>query len=150
MLIDSLISCELDKHGLRTPYEFGVYSPMRNAMLYQKTGKYPQQLLTESFVYELYPTSAPMRYAEQLLLYFPNERRYLVSKLWDLVFISGILILHYHYELRSNHLYTIFRQKKLSEIKNDFVNNMTHEFKTPIATIGLACEALARLRCAKN
>jgi two-component system, OmpR family, phosphate regulon sensor histidine kinase PhoR len=141
ILIDSLISCELDKHGLRTPYEFGVYSPMRNAMLYQKTGKYPQQLLTESFVYELYPTSAPMRYAEQLLLYFPNERRYLVSKLWDLVFISGILILLIIMSFGAT-IYTIFRQKKLSEIRHDFVNNMTHEFKTPIATIGLACEAL--------
>lgn len=140
-LIDSLISCELNKHGLRTPYEFGVYSPMRNAMLFQKTGQYPQQLLSESFVYELYPTSAPMRYAEQLLLFFPHERRYLVSQLWDLVFISAILLIIIIMSFGAT-IYTIFRQKKLSEIKNDFVNNMTHEFKTPIATIGLACEAL--------
>lgn len=140
-LIDSLIAFELDRHGLRTTYEFGVYSPQRNAMLFQKTGHYPQQLLSESFVFELYPTSSTMRYADQLLLYFPNEKRFLVSQLWYLVFISAMLILIIIMSFGAT-IYTIFRQKKVSEIKNDFINNMTHEFKTPIATIGLACEAL--------
>lgn len=141
LVIDSLISCELEKHGLRTTYEFGIYSPMRNSMMYQKTGQYPQELLSESFVFEIYPTSAPMRYADQLLLYFPHERRFLVSQLWELVLISAILLLIIIMSFGAT-IYTIFRQKKLSEIKNDFINNMTHEFKTPVATIGLACEAL--------
>ncbi len=141
MLIDSLIAYELNRHGLRTSYEFGIYSPQRNSMLFQKTGKYPQQLLSDSFVFEIYPTSAPMRYADQVLLYFPFERRYLVGQLTYLVVISGILILIIIMSFGAT-IFTIFRQKKISEIKNDFINNMTHEFKTPIATIGLATEAL--------
>jgi len=82
-----------------------------------------------------------MRYADQLLLYFPNEKRFLVSQLWYLVVISAILLLIIIMSFGAT-IFTIFRQKKVSEIKNDFINNMTHEFKTPIATIGLACEAL--------
>lgn len=140
-LIDSIIERELVRQGIRTTYEFGIYNPRKNAMVYQKTGRFPQQLLSESFAYEMQHGGRPMRFADQLLLYFPNEKRFLVSQLWDLLLISGFLILIIIGGFGTT-IYTIFRQKKISEIKNDFVNNMTHEFKTPISTIGLACEAL--------
>jgi two-component system phosphate regulon sensor histidine kinase PhoR len=139
--IDSIIGTELRKHGINTLFEFGVFSPTRNAMVLQKTGRFPQQLLNQSFGYELYPSVSPLRYADRLLIYFPYEKRFLVGQLWDLlaisVFLMVIIILSF-----SATIFTIIRQKKLSEMKNDFVNNMTHEFKTPISTIGLACEAL--------
>jgi two-component system phosphate regulon sensor histidine kinase PhoR len=147
--IDSLIRTELKRHGINTTYEFGIYSPPRNAMLMQKSGRYPQQLLTEGFAFELYPTLASPRQAQQLLMYFPNEKRFLMSQLWDLLGISGLLILIIILSFSAT-IFTIIRQKKLSEMKSDFVNNMTHEFKTPIATIGLACEALRDRDVAKS
>ncbi len=147
--IDSLIRSELNRHGINTTYEFGIYSPPRNAMLVQKSGRYPQQLLTEGFAFELYPTLASQRQSQQLLMYFPNEKRFLMSQLWDLLGISGLLILIIILSFSAT-IFTIIRQKKLSEMKSDFVNNMTHEFKTPIATIGLACEALRDRDVAKS
>ena len=78
---------------------------------------------------------------EYLMLYFPKEKSFLLNQLWLMLFASATLIIIIIYSF-SYTIFTIFKQKKLSEIKNDFVNNMTHEIKTPIATISLACEVL--------
>ncbi len=139
--IDSMVRVELKRYGIDTGFELGIYSPTKNAMLFQKTGKFPQQLIDESFAFDLYPTISPVRFADKLLIYFPHEKRFLVRQLSELLFVSGSLILIIILAFASTIL-VIIRQKKLSEMKNDFVNNMTHEFKTPISTIALACEAL--------
>lgn len=139
--IDSLIQREFKQHGINTTYEFGIFSPENNAMLFQKTGRYPQKLLEEGFLFEIFPTVTFPRQPNQLLVFFPHEKRFLISQIWDLLSISGILILIIILSFLAT-IFTIIRQKKLSEMKNDFINNMTHEFKTPISTISLACEAL--------
>ncbi len=139
--IDSMVRLELKRYGIETVFELGIYSPTKNAMLFQKTGRYPQQLIDQSFAFDLYPTISPVRFSDKLLLYFPNEKRFLVRQLSSLLFVSGSFILIIILAFAST-IWVILRQKKLSEMKNDFVNNMTHEFKTPISTIALACEAL--------
>lgn len=139
--IDSLVRAELRRNGINTEYELGIFSPTRNALLFQKTGRYPQQLLEEAFVFDMYPTLTPSQYADKLLLFFPYEKRFLLSQLSDLFLLSGLFVVIIILAFSAT-IFTIFRQKQLSEMKNDFVNNMTHEFKTPISTIGLACEAL--------
>ncbi len=140
-LIDSLLRNELSRKGVDTDFEFGVYNPAYNRMLFQKTGRYPGELLNKSFVFTLYPGDFQID-PNYLMIYFPNEKRFLISQLWGLLLISLVLIfiIIFSFTLSIN---TIFRQKKLSEMKNDFINNMTHEFKTPVATISLACEALS-------
>jgi two-component system phosphate regulon sensor histidine kinase PhoR len=75
------------------------------------------------------------------MLHFPGQKNYLFSRSgWMLLislFLTMLLIWSFYYITRN-----IYRQKKLDEMKNDFINNMTHEFKTPVSTISLACEAL--------
>lgn len=76
-----------------------------------------------------------------LNLYFPHRKRYLLKQtgltIIPTIILTGLLIAIFAYAIM-----VIFRQKKLSMVKNDFINNMTHELKTPISTISLASQML--------
>ncbi len=138
--LDSLIKAELDRQGIKTAFEFGIYDPVYNTLLTEKTGKYSRELLESGFIFSLFPNDV-FRNPEILLVYFPNQKTYLLTRMNIMSGISAIFIL----VIISSFTYTIItiiRQKKLSLIKNDFINNMTHELKTPISTISLACQAL--------
>lgn len=77
----------------------------------------------------------------QLMVHFPEKSRVVWSSLWlnllGTILFAGIILSSFAYTI-----VVIFRQKKLGEMKNDFINNMTHEFKTPIATISLAADSI--------
>jgi two-component system, OmpR family, phosphate regulon sensor histidine kinase PhoR len=99
-----------------------------------------QQLVFEGLQARLFPSDIFGK-ENYLMIYFPNKKRYIFQQIWlpllsSLLFL-GIIIFCFIYAIK-----VIIRQKNLSEVKNDFINNMTHEFKTPIATVSLAVEAL--------
>jgi two-component system phosphate regulon sensor histidine kinase PhoR len=139
--LDSLILIELNIRGIDTRFEFGIYNPERDIFLLEKNPGMRKTLIEKGsaarlFVSDIYTSP------EYLLVYFPHEKLFLLTELWGMLLISIILIIVIVYSFTYT-ITTIFRQKKLSEMKNDFINNMTHEFKTPISTISLACEALS-------
>ena len=117
-------------------------------MIVDHSGKHSSQLLKNSFVFTLYPDRISSR-PDYLMIYFPYEIRYLLKQMASIILISLILIIIimmiFIYVIR-----LILRQGRLSEMKNDFINNMTHEIKTPISTISLACEALGEEDVKKN
>ncbi len=139
-LLDTLISTELSAKGISIEYEFAVYSPALNQIALEKTGKYHDQLLRKGYSFTLFPNNlfTPPDY---LYVYFPEKSRFILFQMWGMLAVSLALVLviiaAFIYSIT-----TIIRQKKLSEMKNDFINNMTHEFKTPISTVSLACQAL--------
>ncbi|WP_210464592.1 sensor histidine kinase [Rufibacter roseolus] len=108
----------------------------------------PSNLRENEYAVRLFPNDV-MTAPGFLLLNFPDRNLYVWQSLLlpsaISVLFTLIIILTFSFTL-----YTILRQKKISEIKNDFINNMTHEFKTPIATISLALDALVNPKVRKD
>ena len=135
--IQFVLSRELLKRGISLPFEFGV----------ERQG-YPTSVRSEGFDFTSTSTYRSSIFndsegvsAYELVLDIPRKNAYLIRDVLGLmalsVFFTLIILATF-----SVAIYQLFTQKKNAEIKADFINNMTHEFKTPIATIGLAVDAL--------
>ncbi|MFH6604183.1 sensor histidine kinase [Maribacter algicola] len=135
--IDLLLANELTNRNLKLDFEYGVYSNGLPTKV-----KSPKFKPTISTIYK-----APLfRDSEgasnfDLLISFPKKKKFLLRSILRMALLSLLftLIIVVAY---SGAIYQLIRQKQISEIKSDFINNMTHEFKTPIATINLAVEAI--------
>jgi two-component system phosphate regulon sensor histidine kinase PhoR len=138
--LDSLIRLELKLKNINTPFEFGIYNYEQGVFIVEKTPRFRKQLIDKDYKVRLFPNDY-FTSPEYLLVYFPHESQFLLGELWSMLLISIILIITIAYSFTYT-ITTIFRQKRYTDMKNDFINNMTHEFKTPISTISLACETL--------
>jgi two-component system, OmpR family, phosphate regulon sensor histidine kinase PhoR len=139
--LDSMITAGLANHGVRANYHYGIFSSdHRVEWIPVASRAQVDQLREEGHYVHLFPNDA-IEKPSYLAVWFPQQNKYLWSSMW-LMLVSSISLLIVIMILFSYSIGTIYRQRKLSEIKNDFINNMTHELKTPIATISLACEAL--------
>lgn len=139
--LDTIISIELTNVNIETPFEFGIYNYEHGIFLLENSPKYHKQLLDRDYKVRLFPNDF-FTSPEYLLIYFPHETQFLLGELWGMLLISILFIIIIVYSFTYT-ITTIFRQKRFTEMKNDFINNMTHEFKTPISTISLACETLS-------
>ena len=144
--LDSILEAELASTGIKARYCYELKNTLPyinlnkqtiqdNSMMIREVGEsveYSVNLLPSNiFVTPIY-----------LNVRFPHQRRYILHEMIALFSISACIII----VLVGSYVYflsTIFRQKKLSDIKNDFVNNMTHELKTPIATLNLGIQFLS-------
>ncbi len=137
---DSLLKSSLQDRGIELQFDFGIFDPLEEKFTIERIFDSRMALQSSDLRANLFPNDI-MGAAGYLVVRFPDQQTYLLGKIWvtllsSLIFIVIILVCF------SYAIHTIFRQKKLSEIKSDFINNMTHEFKTPISTVSLACEAL--------
>lgn len=139
--LDSMIRTELAFRGISAEVVFGIYSSKRDTLIMQSEPGYEDKLRNSNFGYRLFPSdmfSSP----DYLMLYFPHKRKFIYSEVSGMLLLSlflvGVIAVSFFFIL-----FNLLRQKRLSEMKTDFINNMTHEIKTPIATISLACEMLS-------
>ena len=142
--LDKFMTETFVAHGIKVAYDYGVWSNTANSfVIVNNRFLVPDQnqaafnFLKES-AYKI-PLFGYDNSPGFLLVHFPQKARVVWGGLWQtlllsLSFVAAIL------GCFGYTIWVIYRQKNLSEMKNDFINNMTHEFKTPIATISLATD----------
>lgn len=137
-LVNTYLRAELGNNGIDLGWEYAVVD--RKGRVVCKTKGYDVDTdKNEIFTQTLFPNDTEAR-RHYLNVYFPEKDKFIFSSIRFMIpsfAFTFILLVVF--------LFTIviaFRQKKLSEMKNDFINNMTHEFKTPISTISLAAQML--------
>lgn len=133
--LDSILHLELRLKGIDLPFEFAVIE--KGQVLLQSEHFAMQE---EHYQSALFPNDIFSQ--QQLILSFPQKSHYLWHSLGLMLLLSLLLTALMVFAFAKALQYSQ-RQKRMSEIKTDFINNMTHEFKTPIATINLAIDSLA-------
>ncbi|MCX6258025.1 MAG: HAMP domain-containing sensor histidine kinase [Bacteroidia bacterium] len=136
--LDSLITNKLTNNGIDLDFEYAVRNATPTVIVHSED--YHSGTNHEVFRTDLYPNDFFSTH-KSLEIYFPEKTNYLIKSLgfmtFSSVFLTLIIIGVFTWSI-----YIILKQKKLSEVKTDFINNMTHELKTPISTISLASQML--------
>jgi len=156
--LDELLKEELKSRGVTLGFDYGVFSRFGNMFEFiqpqseknddETLKKIAQHLMNTPYKIELFQADG-LQTPGQLMVYFPGVKNHLRGSIWRMltaaVVFTVIISFCFIYTIQ-----VIFTQKKVSEIKNDFLNNMTHEFKTPIATISLATDSIENPRILGN
>jgi signal transduction histidine kinase len=143
--LDDYIKSALLNNGIDMPYHFTVID--KNGTEVYRCPDYETEGADDPYTQPLFQNDPPVKMS-LLKIHFPGKRDYIfdsVSFMIPSVIFTLVLLVTFIVTL-----YLVFRQKKLTEMKNDFINNMTHEFKTPISTISLAAQMLKDPSVAKS
>lgn len=137
-VLETILTEELINHHIPLTFHYGIFRD--STMILSSDTERNGQLMDSPLKTELYPNSI-FRRNFQIALWFPEREKLIIRSMgWlsaaSLLFASIMLVTF------SLSVIFLLRQKKLADIKSDFINNMTHEFKTPIATIAVAADSL--------
>lgn len=143
-VLEHYLKTEFSKFNILTDYEYAIYNCESDDMMYGKYISIDEDLKPKKTIE--FPKSNELVY--YFAIRFPQETSYLISSLrfWFILsFALIVILLVYVYSI-----YTIIQHKKYSELQRDFINNMTHEFKTPLSSILLASNYLSNQDSIKN
>ncbi|EKT3967223.1 HAMP domain-containing histidine kinase [Flavobacterium psychrophilum] len=143
-ILEYYLNSEFKKANLNTDFEYAMYNCQSDEMVYGNYVSATNKTAKKASVY--FPKHKNLIY--YFAIRFPTETSYLFNSLrfWFLLSIALIIVLLvYVYSI-----YTIIQQKKYSELQRDFINNMTHEFKTPLSSILIASNYLKQQESIKT
>lgn len=142
-ILDTLIKKELLSKNITLDYNYWL-TPVKNAhdIIYQKASNTSVNVLPKN-VYSrvIFSNDVAITDPGMLYIFFPKKESLILDSMFATMASSAALLLVLIF-IFTYTILAIIKQKKLSEMKTDFINNMTHEFKTPVATIMIASEAL--------
>ena len=137
-ILEYYLKTEFEKVNLGTDFEYAMYNCQSDEMVYGNYVSFSQKSQKEGSVY--FPKHQNLVY--YFAIRFPHEGSFMLSnlKFWFILTSALVIILLvYVYSI-----FTIIQQRKYSELQRDFINNMTHEFKTPLSSILIASNYLIR------
>ncbi len=147
-VMENMIKSELANHNIHADFVYGIVNTSDHKVLLAQAPKNDKNLLKSNYKIQLFPNDIFV-HPDKLVLYFPGSKTWVIRRLWGMLLLSIVFTLIIIFAFTYT-IIIIFRQKKLSDIKTDFINNMTHEFKTPIATISLSVDSINNPKVFEN
>jgi two-component system, OmpR family, phosphate regulon sensor histidine kinase PhoR len=137
IMIDTLLKKELENAGFTLPFEYVVKEKEKSIF----ASFTPKQYFNQKYYKVKLFNDSSIDQNQTLEIFFPDKETYILRNIWS-VLASSVLLLCLIGGVFFYSVNTLMSQKKLAAIKNDFINNMTHELKTPVSTISLALEII--------
>lgn len=146
-LLEDLLKDEFEKSNLYEDFEYGIYDCFTDSILFGSKISFKDGLVREKadHIHTIENFEPDGHYFGVL---FPNKSSFILKQLDFWMYSSFVILLIVIFF--SYTVFIILKQRRLAEIKTDFVNNMTHELKTPISTIGLSAEVISNPDIANN
>ena len=132
--------------GLKEDYQYGIFDCSSDQMVKGKLVKYANKAVTEGEA--PLPQHSGSEFNHYFGVQFPGKESNILSNMWWLVVFSVLMLATVAFFTYS--MFVILRQKQLSELQRDFINNMTHEFKTPISTINISTDVFLQNELIKS
>lgn len=137
-VVDTLLQLELLKRSLALEYELGIYNADDDTLVYGQYIESTKKHRLESELLDEQKSGEQKNFA----VYFPGKEGYLIRHLDIWIFSTIVLLLMMCFFAYA--IYTLLRERRFAELKSDFINNMTHEFKTPVTNIGITGEIIKK------